>query len=350
MLKIGVEPLMAYCTDIFKLAGLNDEDSRIASQSLVEADMRGISSHGVTRIRTYAKRLSTGVIDPGSDISLIKENPSTIMINGGNGMGSIIGDKTMRLCMQKAEQSGSCFAAVNNGNHFGIGSFFTQPAAKQGYIAIAMSNAPASVVPYGGAEKKIGTNPLSIAIPTGDDNPYVLDMATSVVAQGKIIQAKKDGKSVPSGWAVDSEGRDTMDPDAALAGAMLPFGGPKGYAIGLMVQILCSALTGANQDSNIPSFWNNFEDPQNLGHFFGVLKIDSFIPFDNFRQNISEIKNDIKCTKPGVGFSEVLIPGEIESDRQKSAETIGVELTDAIIDDIKLLGSEYGVDTSIFTE
>ncbi len=327
--------------------GMNNKDAGIADRSLVEADMRGISSHGVTRLPTYSKRLSTKVIDPQSSIQIQTETSSTLHVNGRNGMGSVVGTEVMNLCMKKADDAGSCFAAVNNGNHFGIGSFFALPAAKKGYIALAMSNAPASVVPFGGAEKKIGTDPLSIAVPAGDGMPFVVDMATSVVAQGKIIQAGKEGEAVPSGWEVDKDGNDTTDPEAALSGAMLPFGGPKGYAIGLLVQILCSAVAGGNLDNAIPSFWNNFDDPQNLGHFFGVIKIDSLVAFDTFNGRMDVVKQHIKSTKPAKGYSEVFLPGEIEYNRENKSLADGVELSETIMNDIVLCGKENGVDSSI---
>jgi LDH2 family malate/lactate/ureidoglycolate dehydrogenase len=167
------------------------------------------------------------------------------------------------------------------------------------------------------------------------------------VAQGKIIQAKKEGKTIPKGWAVDPDGKDTTDTEKALAGAMLPFGGPKGYAIGLLIQILCSVLSGANTDRNIPSFWNNFEDPQNLGNFFGVLKIDAFQIPDQFYSQMKIRVDSIKNTKPSPGVESVMLPGEIEFNAQHRAEREGIELTEAISQDILSLADEYQVDAHV---
>ena len=348
-MRINIEHLLEYCISVFHQVGLSLEDAAVAAESLVDADKRGVTSHGVTRLSTYAKRISTKVISSECRVTVENEKASTMAVNGNNGMGSVIGKKTMDLCMEKAGTAGSCFASVYNGNHFGIGSFFTLPAAEKGYIAIAMSNAPASVVPFGGSERKIGTNPLSIALPSADGVPYVLDMATSVVAQGKIIQAKKDGKEIPPGWAIDKNGLPATDPAAALEGAMLPFGGPKGYAIGLLIQILCSAVAGGNRDTGIPSFWQNFEDPQNLGHFFGVLKVDSFLPIQTYSNRMAGIKSDISSTKPAPGFDEVMFPGEIEYRKSLKAAEAGLDLSDSIVKDILSCGKEYGVDTNILT-
>lgn len=349
-MRYSVEDLLNYCSKVLESAGLNSKDAEVAASSLVEADMRGVSSHGVTRLRTYAKRIRTGVIRSDVNPSIERDNAAALLINGNNGMGSVIGRKVMQMCIERADSYGSCFAAVNNCNHFGIGAFFTQPVALQGYIAIAMSNATASVVPYGGAEPMIGTNPLSIAIPTGNEAPIVMDMATSVVAQGKIIQAKKEGTSIPKGWAVDPNGNKTSDTELALAGAMLPFGGPKGYAIGLLIQILCSVLSGANTDRNIPSFWNNFQDPQNLGNFFGVLRIDAFQTPDQFYSQIKILVDAIKTSRPGPGIETVMLPGEIEFNAQLRAEKEGVELSQAISQDILSLADEYHVDANILRQ
>jgi LDH2 family malate/lactate/ureidoglycolate dehydrogenase len=346
-MRYSVEALTDYCKNVLESAGLNSNDAEVAARSLIEADMRGVSSHGVTRLRTYAKRIRTGVIRSNVAPKIEQEKAAALLMNGNNGMGSVIGRKVMQECMDRADTYGSCFAAVNNCNHFGIGAFFTQPVAQKGYIAIAMSNATASVVPFGGAEPMIGTNPLSIAIPTGTEMPIVMDMATSVVAQGKIIQAKKEGKTIPKGWAVDPDGNDTTDTEQALAGAMLPFGGPKGYAIGLLIQILCSVLSGANTDKNIPSFWNNFQDPQNLGNFFGVLRIDAFQAPELFYSNMKLLIESIKNSRPSPGITSVMLPGEIEFNAQIKAEEEGVELTEAIYQDILSLADEYHVDAGV---
>ncbi len=348
-MKFPVENVLTYCKKVFMAVGLNEADADIASDSLVLADMRGISSHGVTRLKTYAKRIESGVIDSDTDPIVVNSSPAAKLIDGKNGIGSVVAHKTMNICMEMADAVGMCFASVYNGNHFGIGASLTIPAARKGYISIAMSNAPASVVPFGGSVPRIGTNPLSVAIPNGNKNPIVLDMATSVVAQGKIIQAKKEGISIPSGWAVSGEGKATTDPDEALKGSMLPFGGPKGYGIGLLIQILSSALSGANVDTQIPSFWNDFKNKQNLGFFLGVFKVDAFLFSEIFQERMDSIVTGIKNTPPAEGFQEVMLPGEIEFTKEKHAKRDGIELSQAIIDDLIEVGDRYSVSTDFLT-
>jgi len=232
--RIPADRLESFCTRVFRAAGLPEPDAALAAECLILANLRGIHSHGVSRLGTYARRIREGVVASDSTIEIVNDSPTALLVDGHNAMGTSVGRQVMGTCIDRARKSGNGFAAVRRSNHFGIGAFYTTLAAEQGLIGLTTSNAPASMVPFGGARPMLGTNPLSIAIPSARHPPLVLDMASSVVAQGKIILAKKQGETeIPSGWAVDADGTDTTDPQAALAGSMLPFGGPKGYAIHL---------------------------------------------------------------------------------------------------------------------
>ena len=266
------EQLKTFTQEILEKAGLSTKEAVIVSESLIEAELRGLGSHGLTRLRTYSKRVKTKVVSANVEPVILNTSKTALLVDGCNGMGASIGSMVMQQCIDRAKEYGTCFATVNRGNHFGIGAYFTMQAAKQNMIGIAMSNAPASVVPTGGKKPMLGTNPLSIAIPAGKYPPLVLDMACSVVAQGKVILAAKEKKdSIPAGWAVDENGDMTTDPETALKGAMLPFGGPKGYAIAFIVDILTSALSGALNSTKIRSYWTNFKEPQDLGISLGLL-------------------------------------------------------------------------------
>ena len=339
----SVDRLKVFCEQVLIEAGLGSEEANNNADSLIQADLRGISSHGVTRLRTYAKRIKTGVVLAGQKPTITNEASTTLIIDANNGTGSSIGIQVMDICIERAREFGCCFASVTHANHFGIAAYFTMHAATQGMIGIAMSNCPASVVPTGGAEPMFGTNPLSIAIPAGRYDPLVLDMATSVVAQGKVILAAKEGKSIPDTWAVDSAGNPTTNPHMALKGAMLPFGGPKGYAIALIIEILCSVLSGALSSRHINNFWNDFNNPQNLGWFMGAFDISHFISLDIFEDRIDELLSDIKKIQPANGFKEVFIPGEIEAILAREALVRGIKLSDAVVDDLKKLSIDYGI-------
>ena len=207
-----------------------------------------------------------------------------------------------------------------------------------------MSNAPASVVPTGGKKPMLGTNPLSVAIPAGKYPPFVLDMACSVVAQGKVILAVNEKKeTIPPNWAVDENGDMTTDPKAALKGAMLPFGGPKGYAIAFIVDILSSALSGALNSTKIRSYWNNFNEPQDLGYFFGAINIESFLDISSFKNRMDNLFEEMKSCPPAKGSDQIFIPGEIEYLKSEEAKKKGIQLGEIVVEDLKKLGDEYGI-------
>ena len=342
-MKYDVEKLRAFCENILIHSGLDRNEAAINTDSLIQADLRGISSHGVTRLRTYAKRVQTGVVAAGQKPKVLNDSPTTLLIDANNGTGPGIGLQVMDICMERAGKFGCCFAAVKNANHFGIGAYFTMYAAEKGMIGVAMSNCPASVVPTNGSKPMFGTNPLSVSVPAGKHPPLVLDMATSVVAQGKVILADKEGKTIPDSWAVDEEGRPTTDPKKALKGAMLPFGGPKGYAIAFIIEVLCSTLSGAYHSREINNFWTDYENPQNLGYFLGVLDIGKFIPQDIFKERIDKLFDEIKSCPAAPGCGEVFIPGEIEYRSTVKMLAEGIEISDKIVADIKELGESFGV-------
>jgi len=343
-MKYDAAKLRQFCENIMMKAGLDSDEAANNADSLIQADLRGVSSHGVTRLRTYAERVRTGVVKPGQKPEIVNDSPTALLIDANNGTGSSIGIRVMDICIERAREYGSCFAAVKNANHFGIGAYFTMHAAEKDMIGIAMSNCPASVVPTNGSKPMFGTNPLSVAIPAGRYAPFVLDMATSVVAQGKVILAEKEGKRIPDSWAVDEEGSPTTDPAKALKGAMLPFGGPKGYAIAFIIEILCSTLSGAYNSREINNFWRDFKNPQGLGYFMGVINIGKIVPVDVFKNRMDHLLDDIKNCPPAPGAPEVFIPGEIENRTAAKLLSEGIELSDRVALDLMTLGGSYGVE------
>jgi LDH2 family malate/lactate/ureidoglycolate dehydrogenase len=342
--KYAVPALREFTADLFRQAGLAAEEAACLAHSLVLADMRGVSSHGLMRLRTYAERVRRGVVRGGVAPRIVRESAAFLAIDGGNGNGMWVGRQVMDLCIERARTHGACFATVGNGNHFGIAASFTERAAAAGMIGIALSNASPTMVPTGGRKPLLGANPLSIAIPAGQRPPLVLDMATSTVAQGKIILAAKEGKKqIPSDWAVDPDGNPTTDPQLALKGAMLPFGGPKGYGLALIIDILCATLSGALTSAHVNSFWKDFENPQNIGFFLGAWNIDTVMPMEVFAQRITALLDEIKGCPPAPGHTEVYYPGEIEHRREQVSLQGGVTLGPAVAEDLAKLGTEYGV-------
>jgi len=340
--RFSADALKDYATTVFQSAGLGAEEAAWSAESLVQADLRGVGSHGLMRLRTYAQRARCGVVRSGVTPRIVRESASFLLVDGGNGIGTSVARQVMQLCIDRARETGACFATVFNGNHFGIAASFTELAAEAGMIGIAMSNAPASMVPAGGRKPLLGANPMSIAIPAGKHPPLVLDMATSTVAQGKIILAAKEGKtSIPSDWAVDPDGNPTTDPKKALQGAMLPFGGAKGYGLALIIDILVAVLSGAMTSTHINNFWKDFENPQKLGFFIGAWNIESVMPLPEFYQRMDALIREIKACPPAPGHAEVFYPGEIEHRRAQESIRLGIALGPAVVDDLKKLGEEY---------
>ena len=341
--RINWEKLKDFCEELLIKQGLPAEDANIISTSLVEADLSGVSSHGVSRMKIYMKRIDEGVVEKISSITIDQEFPGTLALDAHNSMGIVAGAKAIDMAVEKAKEAGSVFVTVKHSNHFGPAAYFTKRAAKFGMIAFAASNAPPNMAPWGASEAYLGTNPLSMAVPTGDGKPIVLDMATSVVAQGKIIMAAKDNLKIPEGWAITKDGNPTTDPKEALKGTVLPFGGPKGYSIALLIEILSGILSGADFGPYLHNMWNDFETPQNVGHAFHVIDISKYIDLDIFYKKVSILRDDIKNLRKADGVNEIYLPGEIEMIKSEYAKTEGIKLSEAVLDDLKELADKWGV-------
>jgi len=337
-LLCDAKKLKDFTFKIMQKAGLDEESSRIFAESLVNADMRGIGSHGVTRLAAYARRIRDGLVSRNTEIKILRDGGSLLLIDGQNGMGAVTAFRTMELCVERAAKNGCCFAAVRGGNHFGYAGFFTEYAASKDMIGISMANGPAAIVPIGGAKPLLGTNPLSVSIPARRYPPMIFDIATSVVARGKVTLAKKEGRSIPDNWGVDIEGRPTTDPNKVYA--MLPFGGAKGYAISLIIEILCSCLSGALNGQNMGSFYD-YTRTQQSGFFLGAINIGSIMPLDVFKDGVDELFDSIKNSPKAPDVSEIMIPGEIELNKYECALKEGIRLSETVVKELKALSDEY---------
>ena len=248
----------------------------------------------------------------------------------------------MEKAIALAELSGIGFAGVRRSNHFGIAAFYVQKAIHQGFIGFAASNAPPHMAPFGGRARFLGTNPIAVGIPAGQEPPLLFDASTSVVARGKIIVAAQEGKPIPADWAIDSDGNPTTDAKAALAGSVLPFGGAKGSAISFIVDILCGVLTGSGFALNL----HRLEDlgaEQNLGHVFAAVRTDLFIPGKDFAARMDEILRMLKSSPAAAGTSQVLAPGELERQNEARNRVLGIPLLQSIVDQLAELGESLGL-------
>ena len=340
-MKYSVSKLLEFTKKVMIKAGLSEEESNIFSNSLISAEMRGVSSHGLTRLATYAKRVENGLVANHTKPEIIKDGGSVLLIDGKNTMGAYAGIKTMELCIERAKIHGSAFATVFGGNHFGCASYFTSFAAEQNMIGFAVANGPSAIPPTGGTVPLLGTNPVSISIPAGRYEPLVLDMATSAVARGKVALAKKKGESIPLGWGLDSKGQPTTNPaDILEGGSMLPMGGPKGYGIALIVEILASCLSGALNGQTMGSFYD-FTRTQNAGYAFGVIDIGKIVDIDVFKNSVDSLFDSMKACPKAQGVEDIKIPGEIENEKAFKAKENGIELSDAVAEELKKLADHY---------
>ena len=334
--------LKKFVKDVILTTGLCEESCEIFADSLVFADMRGVSSHGVTRLGVYYRRLTNGRVDPKAVFEIVSERPAMMLIDGHNGMGAPLGMFAMRKCMEKAKNAGNCFAAVCGGNHFGCAGYYTIAAAKEGMIGFAIADSNAIVAPTGSRQPMLGTNPYSIAVPAYGKEPFVLDMATSVVANGKIKLALKEGRPIPEGWGMDAEGHVTTDPSKVKF--LMPFGGYKGYGISMAIDLLAGVLSGASTSRNMGSFWNT-EDvrEQRTGFFLGCFDPAAITDPERFMKDVSAYIDEMKAAEKAEGVDEILVAGEPEQRKYEKALKDGVKLSDIVAGELAKVGEQAGV-------
>lgn len=335
------EKLKAALYAIAENAGASAYEAEILSDSIVDAELRGMSSHGLVRYPSYMNRIRQGMYAVNVVPKVERDEGAVVLLDAQNGLGAPMAMKAMEIAVERAEKYGISLVGVNHANHFGCGSYYTKYAAEKGMISFVIANANAWVAPYGGAKKKLGTNPLGFAIPNGDKPPFLVDMATSEAAQGKVVVASKKGVSVPSTWGVDSDGNPCTDPNAILnGGALMPFGGPKGYGISLAIELLCSALAGGCRSTEMGSMFD-CEKLVGTGFLFCVINVSKMVSPAVFADRVQEIFDDMKDA--GTAEREVLIPGEIEERKSAAALKNGIEVADAVYEDLKKTAAEYGV-------
>lgn len=334
--------LRAYCSEIMEALGVPRDEAFTIADVLVDADLSGVGSHGVSRMTIYTKRLEEGVVNKDSHIVFEREYPAGARVNGGNAMGMVVGKLAMERCIEKAGENASCFITVNNSNHYGMASYYVRMAAEAGMIGFSSTNAPPNIAPWGSSEGYHGTNPIAISAPTLDE-PVILDMAPSVVAMGKIILAAKLGKSIPEGWALTKEGKPTTNAKEGMEGTVVPIGGPKGYGLAFFVDVLCGILSGAAYGPHLNNMWHDFKNPQKVGHVFGAIDISKFMDPETFKATLSQMISEIKALPKNEGITELFVPGEIEQRRKEKLKEEGIVLSQVVYDELLTLGDKYGV-------
>lgn len=335
--------LTDFCATVFQRAGVPEAVASVVAESLVYADLRGVESHGVVRTDIYLRRVAEGMVDPHAEVRLERDGGSTALVDGGNNFGAYVGATALDYAIERAKKHGICALGVKRSNHFGTGAYYAQRAIESGLALIVLSNASQTMPPTGGVRPFLGTNPIAFGFPTGREVPFILDMATSLVARGKIIVAAKRGESIPTGWAVDKEGKPTNDAEAALEGAVLPLGGPKGFGLSMAIDILSGIMTGAGYGPSVNNMYDNWTDPQDVGHFFIALDIERFMPLASFTERLGHYIEILKAEPKSPGTSEILHAGEVEHRLEAQRRREGIELPDRVADDLRALGERYQV-------
>jgi LDH2 family malate/lactate/ureidoglycolate dehydrogenase len=339
------QKLQQYGTALFIKAGVPPKEAATIAESLVQADLRGVDSHGVIRTDVYLKRLKAGMIAVGGELNAVTEGPVTVL-DGANHFGAVVGSRALELVEEGTKRNGVAVVGVRGSNHFGTCSYYLLKAMRQDIILMVLSNASQTMPPTGGVRPFIGTNPFSVGVPAGKYEPFILDMATSVVARGKIISAAQLGESIPFGWAIDKEGSPTTDAQKALAGSVLPVGGPKGYGISMFIDILCGVLTGAGFGKYVNNMYENWAQTQNVGHFFIGFDIARFMPIDRFKARMDLYFDEIKAEPRAPGVKEILIPGELEHRMAQQRMKLGIVLPPQVEEELTQWGRHYDLDLS----
>ena len=344
------DSLRSFCEEIFVSCGMAPEDAFIVADGLVQSNLRGVDSHGVTRVGIYAKRLKMGLVNPRPEVKILRESDATMLVDGDNGMGQVVGVSALELGLDRAKQSGGVYVGVRRSNHYGAGAYYVQRAVARDVAAFAYSNAPPTMAPWGGVDPYVGTNPYAFGVPAGGHPPIILDMATSIVARGKIILAAERGETIPEGWAIDKQGNQTTDAQEALQGSVLPFGGPKGYGLSLMIDIMAGALTGAGFGPRVNSLYDNFDEPQDVGAFFQLIDIGQFADPAAFKANIDRMIEEIKSSRRAEGTEEIFLPGEIEFRMERERKVSGIPVGAETVAELREVARSCDVDITDFVQ
>lgn len=341
--RVDKDRLRELVRDILVSVEVPTWDAEQIADHLVEADLRGVESHGVGRVGIYVERLKAGIVERVTHPEVVRESPVSALIDGGNGSGIVVACKSMDLATEKAARSGVGIVSVRHSNHCGRMAYYTQRAVRRGLIAFATTSAPSNMAPLGAAERFFGTNPFSYAVPTGGEVDIIFDMATSNVSRGKIIVADRRGQKIPVGWAIDRDGRQTTEPAEALQGLLLPLGGAKGSGLAFMVEILSSVLSGANFGPHIPPLYDDLENEQDVGHFFMAFRPDLFLSREEFTARMRQMIGEIRRLRVAEGHEKIYLPGEPEVERARERSSEGIPFTREALEELEGVASECGV-------
>jgi LDH2 family malate/lactate/ureidoglycolate dehydrogenase len=343
--RVDSERLIDFGAAVYAGAGVPDAHARLIADTLVQADLWGHQSHGVLRMGWYLDRVRNGVMKPVTQPELVMDAGAIAVIDGHDGVGHVLTVRAAEEAVRRAKAHGLGAAAVRNSNHFGTCMYYTLMGAREGCVMLLTSNGGPAMAPWGGMKKVIGTNPWSVAAPAGRYPPFVVDMANTGVARGKIYLARQRHEPIPLGWAINAAGAPTTDPQEAIDGIILPMAGHKGYAIAMMVDVLSGVLTGSGFLDDVHSPYRTAEK-SNCGHLVIAMRIEAFQPLADFNARMEEYIERIKAVPRAQGFDEIFYPGEIEARNDARNRRDGLALPEDTLADLARIARETGVDAS----
>lgn len=335
--------LEEFAIEILEAAGADREDAETAARVLVYADLRGIGTHGLSKLPIYVRRIQAGGIAVKEKPVLLEERGCLARIDGRNALGPVVGHFAARKAVELAAKHGLGAAFAGHSNHFGATAYYAQLGLAQGMLGLAMSNANPTMAPWGGRKALIGTNPFAVALPTGGNQPLILDMATSTVARGKIVQAAEEGRELPRGWALDAEGNETTDARAALNGLLTPLGGPKGSGMSLMIDIICGVLTQSNFLDRVGHLYSGLDRGPGIGHAVFMLNLGFLMDQATYHALMDEYCRIVAACPPAAGVERVCLPGELEGRKSEENKRDGVALSEGTLAELNELAGALGV-------
>ena len=341
VLRVNPDGVCRICTEIFCAAGYPRENAEFIANSLVFADIRGVSSHGVARIKSYMERAQKEHWNADPQITY-QQKGAICIVDGDDGFGSIVGTRAMKKAIEIAKEHGIGFCSVRRSAHYGMASYYPMLAAEEGMIGFSCTNGVANLAHFGSREGMLGTNPFSMAVPMQGEEPMVLDVACSVTARGNISNCKREGKDIPLGWAIDADGNPTTDAAKALVGAVLPFAGHKGSGLAIMVDVLCGILNQGVTSKHVRE--DKTTGPQ-VGHTMIAIDIAAFEEPAAFDARMKKFACELREANKAPNVDKIYVPGELEAERAVYNRTHGIKMGRGAFTELCEACAEYGVTT-----
>lgn len=335
--------LETFSARVFQTAGLSEADARLIAADLITANLRGLGSHGISRMPMYISRLKAGVVAPRPDIKVESLTPAVSLVDGDNGMGFLAAHVAMDEACRLAGNVGIGLVGVRRSTHFGMAALYARQAIEKGYISLVFTNSSPALAMWGGRTTFLGAAPMAAGVPGGKYPPFLMDMSMTVIARGKIRLAAMRGEPIAEGLALDAEGTPTTDATKAFEGVCLPFGGVKGSVLATLMDLMAGAFTGAKYGGEVNSLYFDSTEPQNVGHLMFAIKPDLFMALDAFEGRMDTFYERIKDLPRASGVDEIFLPGEPELRRELELAKTGVPLTSNVVDDLTKLGAEFDV-------